>query len=85
MHGMGVSVPNAAVVAAATVGLAIDWHIPNGKIFTRGLLSVMFARGILVIHLLAGRTIRVPGAVPKEHFIAAPPHTANPILSPFFL
>jgi len=36
MQGMGVSTPNAAVVAAATAGLAGDMHIPNGMIFTIG-------------------------------------------------
>ncbi len=37
IQGMGVSVPNAAVVAAATWGLARELHMPNGRIFTNGL------------------------------------------------
>lgn len=37
MHGCGVSTPSAAEVAAATAGLAILMHIPNGAIFTMGL------------------------------------------------
>jgi hypothetical protein len=46
MQGMGVSTPNAAVVAAATVGLAKDEHMANGRIFTKGMLSIMLASGI---------------------------------------
>jgi hypothetical protein len=37
MHGMGVSTPSAAAVAAATTGLAGDMHIPNGIIFVIGM------------------------------------------------
>ena len=37
MHGIGVRTPKAAVVAAATVGLAGDMHAPNGMIFTIGM------------------------------------------------
>ena len=36
-HGIGVSTPNAAAVAAATVGFTGDMHIPKGKIFTVGM------------------------------------------------
>ena len=37
IHGMGVNTPKAADVAAATVGLANEEHIPNGKILTMGI------------------------------------------------
>lgn len=37
IQGIGVSTPNAAAVAAATVGLAGDVHIPNGRILTIGI------------------------------------------------
>jgi hypothetical protein len=37
MHGMGVNTPIAAAVAAATVGLASDVYIANGKILICGL------------------------------------------------
>jgi hypothetical protein len=37
MHGMGVSTPIAAEVAAATMGLARDMHIANGGMFAIGL------------------------------------------------
>jgi hypothetical protein len=36
MHGIGVSTPRAAAVAAATVGLARLEHKPNGRTFTKG-------------------------------------------------
>jgi len=37
MQGIGVSTPKAAEVAAATVGLAIDVHMPKVMMFTSGL------------------------------------------------
>jgi len=37
MQGMGVRTPSAADVAAATVGLDGDMHIPNGMIFVIGM------------------------------------------------
>lgn len=81
IHGIGVRVPRAAAVAAATVGLAIDWHMPKGIMFTMGTLSIMVAAGIPpAITRAAGSTIKVPGAIPKEHLIAAPAHTQNPML-----
>ena len=43
MHGCGVSTPNAAAVAAATCGLAMLMHIPNGIMLTIGMWSMMFA------------------------------------------
>lgn len=79
MQGMGVSTPKAAAVAAATVGLAIDWHIPKGRMLTIGLLSIMLAIGIDVNTRLAGKTIKELGAAPKEHCIMAPPHTRFPM------
>jgi len=75
MHGMGVNTPSAAAVAAATVGFAGEVHMPNGRIFTIGLLSIMFASGTPVIVRLCGKTIRVLGAKPKLHWSVAPMHT----------
>jgi hypothetical protein len=37
MHGIGVSTPMAAAVAAATAGFAGDMHMPNGMMLTMGL------------------------------------------------
>ena len=36
MHGIGVSTPSAAEVAAATVGFAREVHMPNGGMLTIG-------------------------------------------------
>jgi hypothetical protein len=44
-HGMGVSAPSAAAVAAATVGLAMLIQVPNGGMFRIGLLSMIDAIG----------------------------------------
>ena len=35
-HGIGVSTPSAAAVAAATVGFAGDEHMPKGMMLTSG-------------------------------------------------
>src|SRR5579859_158560 len=72
MQGMGVSTPRAAAVAAATVGLAIDMHMPNGGMFTMGLKSMMVAAGAPAMVLLVGRTLSVEGAMPNGHIIMAP-------------
>jgi len=74
-HGMGVNTPSAAAVAAATVGFEGEVHMPNGRIFTIGLLSMMFASGTPVIVRFCGNTIRVLGAKPKLHWSVAPMHT----------
>lgn len=66
-QGIGVRTPQAAAVADATVGFAIDWHMPKGRMFTIGLLSIMHAIGIVVITLFSGVTMKVPGARPKLH------------------
>lgn len=76
MQGMGVSTPSAAAVAAATVGLASDIHIPKGMIFFMGTLSMMVAAGILAVStLFSGGTINVEGAMPKVHWHIAPIQT----------
>jgi len=72
-QGIGVRTPIAAEVAEATVGFAIDWHMPNGMMFTIGAKSMMLAINILP-HL--GRngtmTLSVEGAIPKLHWSIAP-------------
>lgn len=45
VHGIGVSTPNAAAVAATTAGLPRLMHIENEPMFTKGLLSRMLATG----------------------------------------
>lgn len=68
MHGMGVSTPIAAVVAVKTTGLASDMQVANGMMFTKGLLSMMFA-AICSPHwtILIGKTCNTEGADPITH------------------
>jgi len=81
MQGMGVSTPLAAAVAAATCGLAIDWHMPKGMMFTIGLLSMMLAIGfICTLGRMGSITMNADGATPKLHFSNAPAQTNFPIL-----
>lgn len=75
-HGIGVSTPKAAAVAAATVGLDGELHIPNGKMFTKGLWSMMFAAGgPSAMTLFVGSTTSDEGATPKVHCSIAPIET----------
>jgi hypothetical protein len=76
VQGIGVSAPKAAAVAEATAGLAMDWHIPKGAIFTNGLLSMMLAIGMAVTVRFTGSTLSMPGATPNEHCSVAPPQTS---------
>ena len=83
-HGMGVRTPIAALVAAATVGLAMDIHMPKGGMFTIGLLSMILAAGgPPAMVLLTGSTIKELGATPKLHIIIAPLTTNCAIENPF--
>ena len=73
MHGMGVSTPMAADVAAATCGLAIDWHMPKGIMLTMGLLSMIFPTAIFInFGRIGSNTENVDGAIPKLHCSNAP-------------
>lgn len=72
-QGMGVNTPEAAAVAEATVGLEGEEHIPNGGMFTVGLLSMMLAAGVPpTLVLLAGNTLSALGAAPKVQAIMLP-------------
>jgi len=75
-HGMGVRTPSAAVVAAATVGLAMDEHMAKGGMFFIGILSMMVAPGAPTSNLFSGVTTRALGAAPKLHVIMAPAVTS---------
>lgn len=81
IHGMGVSTPRAAAVAAATMGFARDLHIPKGRMFFRGTLSMIHAAGSPAITRFSGVTIKEEGAMPKLHMHIAPLHTIIPIQS----
>lgn len=80
IQGIGVKTPNAAAVAAATVGLDIELHMPKGSIFKIGLLSITVAIGMVVTTLFSGRTFNIDGATPKGQLSTAPPQTQKPIL-----
>jgi hypothetical protein len=80
MHGPGVSTPSAAAVNDAVAGLARLEQTPNGGTFTIGLLSMMFAIGLLsAITLFCGITFIVDGATPNEHCNIAPETTGVPM------
>jgi len=73
IHGIGVNTPIAAAVAASTVGLAGDMHIPNGGMFTSGFMSIMVAAGRLPHRvLLVGNTLSALGATPNVQANIAP-------------
>lgn len=75
-QGIGVSTPSAAAVAAATVGLDGELHIPNGMMFTSGMWSMMLAAGgPSHSTLFFGSTTNVDGATPKVQVIMAPMET----------
>jgi hypothetical protein len=82
MHGAGVGTPSAAAVSAMTSGFAGEMHIANGMMFTMGLLSMMFAAGVVVRTLFAGSTTSELGAAPKLHAHIAPMHTCCPMTLP---
>jgi len=76
MHGIGVSTPNAAAVAAATIGFAGDMHMPKGMMFSIGTISMILAAGISLVSIIfVGSTTSELGATPNEHIIIAPMQT----------
>jgi hypothetical protein len=81
-QGIGVSTPNAAAVAAATVGFARLVHMPNGAMFTIGAKSMIVAAGIFEHDTIdVGSTVKVEGASPNGHINAAPETTCTAIVS----
>jgi hypothetical protein len=83
-HGIGVSTPRAALVAAATVGLARLEHMPKLGTFTIGAMSVMVAAGRpSIVTREVGRTLSVAGATPKLHCMTAPVTAFWPISGSF--
>jgi hypothetical protein len=76
-QGTGVSTPLAADVAAATCGLLSVVHIPKGRIFVIGILSMMVPAGILLPEThLAGKTVNWLGVIPKLQVKVAPEQTS---------
>jgi len=72
VQGIGVNTPSAAAVAEATAGLAMLVHTPKGRMFTKGIVSMMFATGVEVSTRFVGSTTSDEGAAPKEHWSIAP-------------
>jgi hypothetical protein len=86
LHGIGVSTPSAALVAAATVGFAKLMHIPKVMMFIPGTVSCTEAAGWpSIITLLIGMTISDDGAMPKLHCMTAPLTTEGGMISPLIL
>ena len=66
VQGWGVRTPKAAVVAAATVGLASDVHRPKGPTFVMGAQSCIVAAGFPSVSTTdCDVTFMGAGAVPK--------------------
>jgi hypothetical protein len=76
MQGIGVSTPRAAAVAEATVGFAMDMHMPKVGMLVMGIISMMLAAGVPHMVRFAGKTTREEGAMPKEHIMTAPAETS---------
>jgi len=79
-QGIGVRTPSAAAVAEATVGLAVDMHMPKGRMLTPGTLSIMVAAGVVLTTRLDGIIFKLLGEEPKLQVVAAPAHTSCPIV-----
>lgn len=80
IQGIGTRTPRAAAVAAATMGLEGVIHMPNGKRFIKGLLSIILAMGpVADITILMGRTVSDEGAMPKAHLTIPPIQFAQPM------
>jgi hypothetical protein len=60
MQGCGVRTPSAAAVAAATIGLAMLMHMPNGMT-----LTIVDHR--LVVENVGGESIRALNAIDRQH------------------
>jgi hypothetical protein len=80
-QGMGVRTPNAAAVAAATVGLESVVHILNGGILAIGAKSIIVAANgpPAITGIPFGITSSELGATPNEHIIIAPAQTCSAI------
>lgn len=69
----GVRTPSAAAVWAAVGGFGSIVQTPKGKMFTIGLLSMMFAAGLPpIVTRFVGSTTSDDGAAPAEHWSIAP-------------
>jgi hypothetical protein len=74
-QGMGVKMPPAAAVAAATTGFAGLLHSPKGAMLTSAVLAIIVASGCPAAVTLHGSAENCPGALPKLHCSSAPLQT----------
>jgi hypothetical protein len=82
VQGIGVSTPIAALVADATAGLLMLEHMPNGRMLTKGLWSMMLAAGLFEVSTrFSGSTTSLLGAAPKLHCSVAPMQTFSGIVN----
>ena len=79
MQGIGVSTPNAAAVAAATVGLAMELHIPK-VIGSFGISMIVAIRKFCPITVVCDVTVSGLGATPNVHWHSAVMTAAFPIV-----
>jgi hypothetical protein len=86
-QGWGCNTPNAAAVAAATIGLPRLLHIPKGRMFKNGIWAIIFAAGKdMLMSIVMGKTINEEGAAPIQQLTKAPLTTCIPIFTyPSFL
>ena len=76
-HGIGVSTPRAAAVAAATCGFEGDEHIPKGGMFIPGAKSMIVPIGMFDARTVGAEdATKDEGAAPNEQDIAHPVLTA---------
>jgi len=80
-QGIGVRMPLAAAVAAATVGLASDEQAPKGGMLATGMKALVFADGTGIMICPVGNAMRLAGATPKVHIMEAPMQTAVAIVA----
>ena len=84
-QGCGVKTPNAAAVAAATCGFAMEQHIPKGVILLPSAISIIVATGLEHPKVVTCEVaFNVPGPVPKGHINFAPLTTTAPIKPPSY-
>jgi len=81
MHGIGVSTPRAAAVAAATIGLAGDMHMPNVGMLAIGTQSMMFAAGGPCAVVVGTTTASAAGAAPIVQVNNDPAFTNFPAMT----
>ena len=85
MQGIGVSTPNAAAVAAATVGFAGEEHIPK-VMGSLGISMIVAIKKFCAIAVVCDVTVSGLGATPNVHWHNAFITAAFPLVdTPFVI